>query len=197
MLRCTPCARPWRYWRPLVILIVIHLLVIILHAPIIAPALAQVFTGSPSAVLGLQWLRYHDPLVNWNDGKLLFTRCPPGCGMPVWTPTELLQCLVPVSAGLLLDMPASTALPCSDFPRNSSTSSITSSLEGPDVEKIRSFEEACDGADDIDAEWFDILCADLGAEDGLLPCVDLHKRGAHNEHADPHKGRQGGTTEES
>ena len=29
-------------------------------------------TGSSNVILGLDWLRFHDPLVNWNEGKLFF-----------------------------------------------------------------------------------------------------------------------------
>lgn len=29
-------------------------------------------TGSSNKILGLDWLRFHDPLVNWTDGKLFF-----------------------------------------------------------------------------------------------------------------------------
>ena len=29
-------------------------------------------TGSSNIILGLKWLQFHDPLVNWNEGKLFF-----------------------------------------------------------------------------------------------------------------------------
>ena len=33
-------------------------------------------TGSSNIILGLDWLRLHDPLINWSKGKLLFINCP-------------------------------------------------------------------------------------------------------------------------
>lgn len=126
-------------------------------------------TGSSDAVLGLQWLRYHDPLVNWRGGKLFFVRCPPECGMPVCSPASL----------------ASLALSLEDSPSATNSATICplpltdplpSAIMGPDVERIRSFEEAYDAEDDIDAEWFDILSSELKSDDESMLCVDLNVR---------------------
>ena len=34
-------------------------------------------TGSSNIISGLEWLQFHDPLVNWSEGKLFFMCCPP------------------------------------------------------------------------------------------------------------------------
>jgi hypothetical protein len=36
-------------------------------------------TGSSNAILGLSWLRFHNPLVDWRTGKICFTNCPSAC----------------------------------------------------------------------------------------------------------------------
>jgi hypothetical protein len=35
--------------------------------------------GSKSMIIGMTWLRSHNPLINWRSGKLEFTRCPYTC----------------------------------------------------------------------------------------------------------------------
>ena len=34
----------------------------------------------PDIILGLPWLRRHNPDINWRSGAIEFTRCPPECG---------------------------------------------------------------------------------------------------------------------
>lgn len=36
--------------------------------------------GRKSMIVGMSWLRLHNPEIDWQTGKLLFTRCPPSCG---------------------------------------------------------------------------------------------------------------------
>ena len=38
-------------------------------------------TGSSNIILGLEWLKTHDPLVNWSKGKLFFINCPSQCSL--------------------------------------------------------------------------------------------------------------------
>lgn len=37
-------------------------------------------TGSSDMILGLGWLRFHNPLIDWDVGKFFFVRCPNSCG---------------------------------------------------------------------------------------------------------------------
>jgi transposase InsO family protein len=124
-------------------------------------------TGSSNAVLGLQWLRFHDPLVNWGHGKLFFVRCPASCGMPATTPLALAKLALQLSD-------VNDAVPV-DVRAPDLTSSVSM---GPDVEHVRSLEESYDSVDDIDAEWFDILSSELGPADDAMLCVDLNERDA-------------------
>jgi hypothetical protein len=131
-------------------------------------------TGSSNAVLGLQWLRFHDPLVNWGHGKLFFVRCPPSCGMQPTSPVAIAK----LALGLSSDDDASQ-VPVSKLAAGSAGSDYGSSTSlGPDIEYVRSMEECYDFVDDIDSEWFDILCSELGAEDDAMLCVDLNERDA-------------------
>ncbi|KXN84511.1 hypothetical protein AN958_12412 [Leucoagaricus sp. SymC.cos] len=33
-------------------------------------------------LLGHDWLIYHNPEINWQNGIVRFTRCPPSCDIP-------------------------------------------------------------------------------------------------------------------
>jgi hypothetical protein len=37
--------------------------------------------GRAKAILGMKWLKKHDPEISWRQGKVSFTHCPPQCGM--------------------------------------------------------------------------------------------------------------------
>ena len=43
-------------------------------------------TGSSDAILGLSWLRFYNPLVNWCTGNICFTTCPSACSLVPLTP---------------------------------------------------------------------------------------------------------------
>ena len=43
-------------------------------------------TGDHDLVLGTDWLRYHNPKVDWVKDRLLFSRCPSSCLRPQGTP---------------------------------------------------------------------------------------------------------------
>jgi hypothetical protein len=109
-------------------------------------------TGSSNAILGLSWLRFHNPLVDWRTGKICFTNCPSAC------------CLAPPP-------PVNVTMDCS-------TSAVD---HGPDGEHIRCFEEyptpthQPDDTDVIEQEWCDFLTSELQPDDESLLCVDLNK----------------------
>jgi len=69
-------------------------------------------TGSSNAILGLSWLCFHNPLVDWRTGKICFTNCPSAC------------CLAPPP-------PVNVKTGCSD-------SAVD---HGPNDEHIRCFDE--------------------------------------------------------
>lgn len=130
-------------------------------------------TGSSDAVLGLQWLRFHDPLVNWRHGKLFFVRCPASCGMPTMTPAAFAKLALQWSAD---DAAPAVAVVPGVCARDAGLDSSVNL--GPDVEHVRSLEECYDSVDDIDSEWFDILSSQLGPADEAMLCVDLNERDA-------------------
>jgi hypothetical protein len=35
--------------------------------------------GSDDVIIGIDWLRYHNPEIDWNAGKFALTRCPVSC----------------------------------------------------------------------------------------------------------------------
>ncbi|KAG2744893.1 hypothetical protein P692DRAFT_20743030, partial [Suillus brevipes Sb2] len=35
--------------------------------------------GSDDVIIGIDWLRYHNPEIDWNAGKFALTRCPISC----------------------------------------------------------------------------------------------------------------------
>ena len=37
--------------------------------------------GNSSVFIGLDWLKHHNPDVDWRQEKILFSRCPPGCNI--------------------------------------------------------------------------------------------------------------------
>lgn len=48
-------------------------------------------TGSSNLILGLDWLRHHNPLVNWSEGRLFFIQCPSSCNVDpnsIFTPSD-------------------------------------------------------------------------------------------------------------
>ena len=116
-------------------------------------------TGSSDVILGLGWLRYHNPLVDWTSGKLLFARCPAACGE--------VFCKWPSNP---------TASPACD---TRPVPLCTSVLDGPDAETARAIcddfdDDVVDSSDDIDAEWFRILSDELACDDDAMLCVDLN-----------------------
>ena len=36
-------------------------------------------TGNSDVIIGFDWLRHHNPSVNWTKGKIIFDRCPLEC----------------------------------------------------------------------------------------------------------------------
>ena len=42
--------------------------------------LAVTKLGNPELFLGMDWLRDHNPSIDWTQGKLSFDRCPDACG---------------------------------------------------------------------------------------------------------------------
>ena len=51
--------------------------------------LAVTNLGSTDIFLGLDWLRHHNPTIDWSESTLLFDKCPPECGhMPWWINPE-------------------------------------------------------------------------------------------------------------
>ena len=36
-------------------------------------------TGSSDIIIRLDWLKKHNPTIDWQKGKLIFNRCPPLC----------------------------------------------------------------------------------------------------------------------
>ena len=36
-------------------------------------------TGEDDLILGIDWLKHHNPEIDWNQNQVRFTRCPPGC----------------------------------------------------------------------------------------------------------------------
>ncbi|PPQ84232.1 hypothetical protein CVT26_013080, partial [Gymnopilus dilepis] len=115
-------------------------------------------TGSSNVILGLGWLGHHNPLVDWKLGKLFFTRCPIECG---------------------IDAPSATPLvshPCNLL--EDKTHNLTSPTNaGPDVENIRcTREDPCPTDDEVEAEWWEILCHELHGNSESMLCVDLNAR---------------------
>ena len=105
-------------------------------------------TGSSNVILGLGWLRHHNPLVDWKLGQVFFTRCPLECGVISPNP--------PVP------------------PLNCSSSSDASAT---DVHSIRcSREYPCPTDNEIEAEWWEILCRKLHGDGESMLCVDLNAR---------------------
>jgi hypothetical protein len=120
-------------------------------------------TGSSEVILGLGWLRFHNPLVDWNTGNFVFVRCPPSCGAQFnsWSKT---------AAAILSTAPGvSTA-------SEESASGQSCAENGPDREHIRAVYDCEYEENDIEAEWFDILTSELKADDESLLCVDMNMR---------------------
>ena len=113
-------------------------------------------TGSSNAILGLSWLRFHNPLVNWRTGNICFTNCPSACCL-----TSLMPRTPPLDVGS----------DCDD----------STVHHGPDSEHIRCLDEypapanEPDDTDAIEQEWCDFLSTELQPEDESLLCVDLNK----------------------
>ena len=111
-------------------------------------------TGSSNIILGLEWLKIHDPLVNWSKGKLFFINCPSQCGLE--------------STGLCVG---------SSPPNPPSTETPPTPLEdlGPDTDFARSILD-CTTDNDLMATWHHALSQELGTDDESLLCVDLSSK---------------------
>ena len=99
-------------------------------------------TGSSNVILGLEWLRLHNPLVDWKTCKLYFVQCPPSCGK-----SHPKLCDTPV------EIPPST-------------------LSHPDEDHVRSFTETLTDINGINAEWYRTVYEALSPDDEALLCVD-------------------------
>ena len=55
--------------------------------------LAVTNLGNTDIFLGLDWLRFHNPLIDWSHSTVVFDRCPDKCGYSPWwqNPENLLQ----------------------------------------------------------------------------------------------------------
>ena len=109
-------------------------------------------TGSSDVILGLEWLRFHNPLVNWSDGKLFFVQCPPECGV---APDKDL-CIESGTPNTPVNLdPPSTAA-------------------GPDMdsESIRLFFDYVNTYL-LNDEWRELLQLELTPEDEALLCIDI------------------------
>lgn len=124
-------------------------------------------TGSSDAILGLSWLCFHNPLVNWHTGQICFTNCLSAC-----------------------------SLAPNPSPVNVETDCNYSAVDhGPDSKHICCFGEYPTPAgtsepDDTDAteqEWCNFLTTELQPDDESLLCVDLKKcnNGSAGDKTDP------------
>ena len=105
-------------------------------------------TGTSNIILGLDWLRLHDPLVNWSDGKLCFINCSSPDGLcPGRNPTS--------------------TLPPTPITNPSPTHS-----PDPDSESLRSFIDNI-SSNDTNLEWHHSLSSELGFDDESILCVTL------------------------
>jgi len=52
--------------------------------------------GDSSVFIGLDWLMYHNPDVDWRQGKITFSRCPSGCN-PDIEPVNIRTSVIPES----------------------------------------------------------------------------------------------------
>ena len=107
-------------------------------------------TGSSNIILGLDWLRLHDPLINWSKGKLCFINCP--------------SQNIDGSSGL-----------CSGHTNHANSHSSQSPSEhlGPDSDDLRSIFDFT-STEEITAEWLDVLKNKLGPNDKAILCVDMN-----------------------
>ena len=48
------------------------------HTECVRAAVASI--GHDDLIIGVDWLRYHNPSIDWTRGRLEFDRCPPECG---------------------------------------------------------------------------------------------------------------------
>jgi hypothetical protein len=111
-------------------------------------------TGSSNIILGLDWLRLHDPLVNWSKGKLSFFNCPP----------HSLQ-----SSNLCSGSSIHVTLPPS------------AEELGPDADFCRSVFD-CNSPQELLVEWDNTLRNELGPEDEALLCVDVNNPSSDSTH---------------
>jgi hypothetical protein len=108
-------------------------------------------TGSTNVILGLDWLRLHDPLINWSKGKISFLNCP-SHNYSESRPQDL-------CTGFSSSLPPSSP-------------SIPEDL-GPDGNFSRSIFD-CNSPEDIISEWEDTLQKELGPDDDALLCIDIN-----------------------
>ena len=121
-------------------------------------------TGSSNIILGLDWLCFHDPLINWTDGKLFFLCCPPTCstdhqsfnmfsGTPFLTSADI---HLPVD----LNPDSINAITKSDpilSPKNDNMSNI-----------LRSPEDVNDWDSTLETDMHEFLTHELGPDDKAL-----------------------------
>jgi hypothetical protein len=110
-------------------------------------------TGSSNIILGLEWLRLHDPLVNWTEGKLFFMNCPAQCTNN--------------STGLC----TGSVLPQPQAPSQHIPDPLLEDL-GPDADFARSLFD-CNSTDEIIAEWHRTLSQELGPDDDAVLVIDI------------------------
>ena len=48
------------------------------HSEVIRAAIADI--GRDDLIIGIDWLRHHNPSIDWQQGNLAFMRCPSDCG---------------------------------------------------------------------------------------------------------------------
>ena len=119
-------------------------------------------TGSSNVILGLEWLKTHDPHVNWSKGRLFFINCPSQCNLE--------------SSGLCIG-PSSPPIP----PTNSSTSDLS-----PD--NLSDFSRSVlnwTSSDDLANNWHQALSQELGPNDDTVLCVDINTHSLMNAPTNP------------
>lgn len=60
--------------------------------------------GTKQMVIGMTWLKTHDPIIDWRSGKISFTRCPGKCGGQDQTISNLQDLLERTSKGFSLQV---------------------------------------------------------------------------------------------